>query len=57
MISEINVFKKMEEMLKEIVAGSMGKSQKGDISKALAEQGFFDNTTGLEALKKRDELP
>ncbi len=45
-----------EKIILEIIAASPSKSQKGDVSQQLADQGFFDE--GLpKSLKERDELP
>jgi hypothetical protein len=33
----------MEKLIFEIVANSVGKSQKGDVSQYLIDQGFFGN--------------
>jgi len=46
-----------EKMIFEIVAASRGKSQKGDVSKALLEQGFFDNSVLPRGLKERHDSP
>jgi hypothetical protein len=44
----------MEKLIFEIVA-SVSKSQKGDISQALADQGFFDGGPVPESLKSRSK--
>lgn len=46
-----------EKIVFEIVAGSMSRSQKGDVSQHLLEQGFFDEKTMPESLKQRKQFP
>ena len=43
-----------EKIIFEIVAKGKGRSQTGDVSQALREQGFFDS--GKSSLEKRDPL-
>ena len=47
---------KTENIVFEVIAASRSVSQKGDVSKQLLEQGFFDNGQIPEGLK-RDPLP
>ena len=44
-----------EKLVFEIVAASRSHSQKGDLSQALADQGFFDNGAKPIGLKMRDK--
>jgi hypothetical protein len=48
-----------ENLLKEIIkeSSAVSRSQKGDVSKHLLEQGFFDEGVIPEGLKKRDKFP
>jgi hypothetical protein len=46
---------KTEQIIKEICAASTSKSQKGDVSQALLQQGFFDNSEVPVGLKNRNQ--
>jgi uncharacterized protein YdaT len=43
---------KFESMIFELIAASVSKSQKGDVSKYLLEQGFFDQNALPIGLKR-----
>lgn len=45
-----------EKIVEEVCAASRAKSQKGDVSKQLLEQGFFDKGTLPKGLKRDPQL-
>ena len=45
-----------EELILEVVAKSKGKSQMGDVSKHLEDQGFFDGEKAPKGLKRDKQL-
>ena len=52
----MKITKELIEQL-EKQAASTSRSQKGDVSQFLLEQGFFDEGTIPESLKKRNKFP
>ena len=46
--------KNVQRIAIEIIAAARSRSQKGDVSQALADQGFFDGGTKPKGLAERD---